>query len=95
MTKTIQVTERDILNGLRGECDTCPVALALRRAFPKRIVTVWYEHELWTWRRTFAFALIDGREYRLPDNVLAFISAWDDGENLAPPTFQMEVPNWL
>ena len=40
MIVTIQVTEQDIQHGLAGDCEKCPVALAIYRALHELAVRV-------------------------------------------------------
>ena len=39
----IHVTQNDIENGIKGNCEFCPVAIAMTRAFG-RLVRVWNDH---------------------------------------------------
>lgn len=39
-TKLIKVTKNDIKNGKLGDCYFCPIALALKRTYPKTAISV-------------------------------------------------------
>ena len=87
---TITVTEEDIKNGLRGDDRSCPVALALKRAYPEYAesikvggiftLTGWerYKHE-----KVIRFDVLD----HLSDNldVRYNVAAWVRELNSLPP----------
>jgi hypothetical protein len=66
-TVHLEITADDIERGERANCQWCPVALALRRAFPGRKVVVWHDR-----------AEIAGRPYWLPQSVRDFVTNYDD-----------------
>lgn len=88
---TVNVTAEDIREGGRVDAFCCPVALALRRAVPPHVervgVTGAYA-ALWTpdcGHRT--------TDVLLPDAARAFIDRYDDGHDVEPFTFEIEIPD--
>ena len=43
MKRLIDITQKDIINGVQGDCNRCAVALALRREYKTNKVEVWVE----------------------------------------------------
>ncbi len=81
----IHVTAADILNGERGDCDRCPIALALLWKFDGVDVEV---SDLVTVHH-------DGvtRTYALDGASAAFLVAFNDGDPVAPVLFAFtEMP---
>jgi len=71
----IAVTQADIYNGIKGDCNCCPVALAVKRA-GGLAVRVSQEIE----------ADFDGdlHSFGIPPELVAFITAFDDGRDVEP-----------
>ena len=74
----IQVTQEDIDNGLPRRIDFCPVALAVRRAFPKNEQVYVGGDRI----------LIGGRRYHSPSVVFDFISLFDSQAGGLPFEFE-------
>lgn len=81
-TITVEVTQEDIENGECGQCQTCPIALALGRATGRP----------WMVTDTFAFES-NGTSYaRLPGVAQGFVLRFDENHPVAPFTFTIEAP---
>lgn len=82
MSTVINVTAEDIAAGEQRECDFCPIALALRDAFPDaRVISVSPDS-----------VDLDGIEIDLPDIAVEFIHAFDGGEGGEPFSFELDYP---
>lgn len=83
MKKKIEVTQEDIKNGIRESANTCPIALAVTRAYGGRVlvnsgVIIW---DNGTGRpQIFSF----------PENVRQFIINFDKGLQVKPFEFEIE-----
>ena len=73
----INVTDTDIVEGVRKDCETCPVALALSRAGGSAAVVA-QDIEV----------VIDGvrRNFGIPPELVNFILDFDDGRPVEPIT---------
>ncbi len=78
---TVAVTEKDIEQGMRGSCSSCPVALAATRAVGERMTITGYSAE--TEAEPFY-------RYRLPAGVSSFIYNFDNRYGVEPLEFVME-----
>jgi len=65
----IQVTEKDIKNGVRNDPRMCPVALAVKRILRQPFVTVNHYH--------ITVGHMEGYAYRSPGEVQHFIKKFD------------------
>lgn len=63
----ISVTEEDIANGKRQTCDSCPIALAVKRAYPGCPVSV----DQW------GIKIAGCRMYRVNDQMYKFMTDFD------------------
>jgi len=63
---TIQVTQEHINRGIRGDCGSCPIALAIQEALPKLGINVQVLH-----------VLIQGEIVPLPSRARWFIADFD------------------
>lgn len=88
MNVKIQVTAEDIAHGLAGDCEECPIALAIYHALhdaPVRVgtggVTIYHED-------TNAMVA-------LPVAASRFISRFDHDEVVEPFEFDLDVPDEL
>lgn len=85
----VNVTARDIVKGIRGECIKCPVALAVNRLLKKPyqatvgFITIYY-------KTTTNFEGVHGP--LMPENVGAFIRTFDNRSPPAPFKFKMYIP---
>jgi len=85
MITTIDVTEKDLIEGVRGYCKGCPVALAAMRATGGHV-----------WVATTTISLIrDGSHYSnsfpLPIFVSRNIRLFDEGCAVSPFSFKMDL----
>lgn len=75
----VEVTPYHIEHGKKSKCVECPVALAIRETYPKYLVSVGpYECQVGHFK------------YDLPQNVRAFICAFDLGCSVKPLKFTLE-----
>lgn len=80
MTTQITLTQEDIKNGFAGSSTSCPVALALRRAFPEDGIQV-----------DGVSLIIGDHEIDVTDAVGYFIENFDSGdEPVKPFTFTVQ-----
>jgi hypothetical protein len=78
----VDVTQEDIEEGARGDCNFCPVARAIRRAFPTKSVFVG--------ANTIG---VGGERLEMPDDVDEFVCAFDSYCDVYPFSFELpEVP---
>ncbi len=82
---TIEVTDEDVLKGVPGECDYCPIAIAMQRVLLQPISV----HDL-GWNR-----MGEGKSYPLPASAHAFMRKFDDDEKPEPFTFTIDRPDWF
>lgn len=83
----VNVTKRDIYNGLPGSCLNCPVALATLRSFPTvaQVLVDGYSilaHGEWIARR-------------VPSACTDFISDFDELKKVRPFSFVVKITNKL
>lgn len=97
---TIEVTQADIDEGLRGVCSRCPVALAVARELDRRGLIGWSVSAgtlTYTIRDPKYFSGFAGREYypsygrvygqvcgEWDSGVISWIRGFDRGEKMAP-----------
>ena len=83
---TINVTSQHLTRGIPGDCNTCPVALAIEDAFPNAAsVTVGGQY----------LSFQDGGRVvvlNIPETGRIAIGAIDRGELLEPFTFELDYP---
>lgn len=77
---TIDVTAEDIRDGKPKLCESCPIALAIKRAYPGLPVNVEEEE-----------VVIGEHAYNLPDDVSDAIRAIDYGIPVEPFQFSLTV----
>lgn len=90
MLKTIEVTQDDINNGIPNSEHSCPVAIALKRVFPDRRVSV-NEDSLMLYEEINEVCvrrIIKGT----PSEVQAFILDFDDDVAVEPFSFEVDIP---
>ena len=81
MQYEICVTQEDIAQGIRGDKNRCPIALALGRVFPQAdCIAV-----------TGDFIDIDCNDHQAPEPVIAFVDAFDNECDVMPLTFTLEI----
>lgn len=82
---TVNVTATDIAYGVGGDCENCPVAIAVRRAMKAKRVTVG-GGRIWVTARRTRYV------YSMPRSVYEFMCLFDDPvlrQEVAPFTFSM------
>lgn len=82
---TIEVTEADIQVGQRKNCFDCPIALAVRRAYPEITnpefnISVGVRH-----------GFVGNARFWMPTEAAEFIKKFDAGETVEPFSFQVET----
>jgi hypothetical protein len=85
MFKRITVSQRSIREGTPDDCSTCPVALALKKAFKGRVNDVNVDDK-------FICLDIDG-DYvvvKSPRSVTRFVKAFDEGRNVRSFSFNLK-----
>lgn len=89
---TVNVTARDILKGIRGECKCCPVALALNRLLKKP-----YAANVGIQSVCYVSITNIGNVYGpdMPEFVSTFIHAFDGNKNPLPFKFRMSIPKMV
>jgi len=81
MKVKVIVTEQDIVNGIRHDCSSCPIALALKRVFPNSDPDVGYDSYI---HRNGQSTLV----LTVPPTAQDFILRFDDGEDVEPFEFE-------
>jgi hypothetical protein len=86
---TVNVTAEHIARGTRDSCRFCPVALAVKEAFPNiELVAVDSAHvTMGGGPRRGGWIEID-----LPDGATRFIETFDIGDPVQPFTFELNYP---
>lgn len=80
---TVSVTEQDIILGVRRNCSSCPVALAIKRKLGHGCVDV-LPFVVWIgWCPSYAT--------RLPIEATKALDDFDNGETIKPFSFELEV----
>jgi len=85
---TITVTAEHIAKGKPGECNCCPVALAIKDAFPGIADVAVGPCEIGIQLE------LDGpwAELEPPSDVVLFILLYDTGDRAQPFTFDLDLP---
>jgi hypothetical protein len=83
MLTLVEVLQEDIDSGIRSNCESCPVARAMRRATGKH-----YRPGLFSVRKGFDKDIVAN----LPAEVTNFILAFDQGRTVQPFWFQIDLP---
>ena len=89
---TVNVTARDIINGLAAECYRCPVALALNRLLKKP-----YRAKVGSATVMYESITNSGNVYgpMMPLITSDFIRAFDANRNPLPFKFKMNIPKMV
>ncbi len=101
ITVEVQVTQKDISDGVRFKGKLCPITLALARALPNHRVYSSYGD----FDSTGAFYRMDysdtelydtedelGKKISLPEDVLSFMLCFDNGSFVFPFSFTLTLP---
>lgn len=81
----IEVTQQDIDNGVPGDAESCPVALACQRTIPGC-------HDLTVGDDTIEFDIDgDAMAFDLPAEVATFVHRFDCKDAVAPFAFDLDV----
>lgn len=85
---TVNVTEEDIKNGVKEDCEACPIALALIRTVPGTYAEVNNNYII---VREYVDSATDKKCWRAwpSDLVRAFIEDFDQGVGAHPTTFNL------
>jgi hypothetical protein len=85
----LTIEQDDIWQGVRGDPDRCPIALAARRTFPgAEVIAVCGDGiEIVAFGDTYVVALPEPTQY--------FILLFDRGDTVAPLTIPLEFPDHL
>lgn len=79
--QTIKVTSEDIRNGMKYDCNSCPIVLAIRRyVTPGSLVSV-----------TSYLAKIGANSYRLSITAQIFIYNFDNDIKVEPFEFELDI----
>lgn len=83
----LDVTIADIIQGEKGNCGKCPIALAMRRKFPN------YEANVTSQRIKVFERCVHGAvlvaTYFLPAEAVRFVGNFDSGSKVIPQTFRL------
>jgi hypothetical protein len=88
---TVSVTHADIADGQLGDCELCPVALAVRRLLRPGVVVSVMANLL------IMDEEVEGRRPRdayisLPNEAFDLIMDFDAGRRVAPLSFALDIP---
>lgn len=81
----VEVTQEHIDNGMQGDPERCPVALALKAAAPKTA---------WKVCQTYAHDPANGHDYDFVLRVTMAIKQYDEGRGMAPMGFDLMRFTW-
>lgn len=81
----VSITQEGINDGVRRDCQSCPVALALTRAIGEEVIV----SGIWC---TIAPDTLAVKMIELPRAVREWIVRFDRGFLVSPFTFELEVP---
>lgn len=87
---SVRVTSDDIASGKRKDACHCPVALALKRAYPESEIFAGDDGELYTYQAPAAPRV---RVASLPPVANRFIEEFDDGYAVQPFSFTLDIPD--
>ena len=87
-SKVITVTQTDIDKGFPGNCKSCPVARAVRRAFKKGEGHVSVLEGCYNGRR--ALINVGRKEIPAPVSVIKFVKAFDGFDGIPVKPFTLE-----
>lgn len=82
----IEVTQDDIEQGTKRNCNLCPIALAITRVTGKQCFVIPEKIEVYTTLSRVSRVLF----YRPTKEAVDFMCAFDDGEEVQPFTFTAE-----
>lgn len=88
--RLVTVTEDDIRNGTPGNCETCPVALAAKRAYPEASDVYVYEKEI-SVVVTGGYCHTTSYQQWLPDAARNFVRDFDAKGADAVEPFSVEL----
>lgn len=74
-TLVINVTQRDIDNGMRGDGNFCPIAWATKRTTGARTTSIGREWARWNG---------SGKSFRMPDYASRFVQKFDTRKHVRP-----------
>ncbi len=80
----IEVKQEHIDKGIPGRCFSCPIALAALAVLPAR------EFHVQVSRACLGFRW--ARAFYLPESARHFVKMFDDGEDVTPFDFEIEIP---
>lgn len=89
MPTTINVTRKDIADGVRSDCQKCPISKAINR-----VLNSGFKAEVFLFETEF----YDANENKIdavlnPDPAREFIVRFDNKDKLKPFSFEMEIPS--
>jgi hypothetical protein len=82
---TIQVTQDDIDDGIRGSYCDCPIALAIKRQFPGKEIIV----------SKYILGIGGVNTWNVPKPVYNFIDRFDNGNPVEPIVFEIDETPFL
>lgn len=86
MKVIVDVTMDDITDGEQGSCWACPVALAIGRALPEYVASVFDDSLILLGRRTD-----EHHTLHVSEEVEAFIRSFDNDGDVRPFSFELEI----
>lgn len=89
MLLTIVISQKDIESGIRMHRCECPIALAIKRHLDWRTNVA-----VATSRVTFEISPYRGDKINLPEEAKEFIRHFDDGKNVNPFYFLLDIPEF-
>jgi hypothetical protein len=88
----IDVTQRHIMYGQRGKCETCPVALAIKEKVLRKVDVEVATYIVELTNRVNKPVIIS---LTPPVIVSWFVSRFDNGEVMPPFSFSLDIPDDL
>lgn len=87
MLVKIQVTQEDINNGIKFKCESCPVALAIKRLLKPNVKVLVGD--------IISFMTNDSSEWKdvvTPERVWDFLVQFDNKRPVQPFSFELDIP---
>lgn len=86
----IQLTAQHIKEGTEGNCKLCPAALAINSVLNERYYTVVRPTSIFI---NHISRMYIGKEFSVPEILKDFITFYDRGYDVAPISFNLDIPS--
>lgn len=80
---TVHVTQEDINSGIRTNCDSCPIAIAMHRILGEPVEVVWHS--------AYIGSIGNCRTVSIPRVATTFIQDFDGHRPVSPFSFDIDL----